>query len=112
MDTASNTNNLKSAAKRLGFSLVGICPAAPPAGWSRLRDWLELGYDGAMTYLRDRLDAYQDPAHVMSGVRSILMLAMPYRTCDPISPNVGEGRVSRYAWGPIDYHDLIHERLR
>jgi epoxyqueuosine reductase len=39
------------------------------------------------------------------------MLAMPYRTAEPADPQPGFGRVSRYAWGASDYHDLIHERL-
>ena len=26
-------------------------------------------------------------------------------------PRPGEGRVSRYAWGDADYHDLIRDRL-
>ncbi len=38
-------------------------------------------------------------------------LAMNYRTAEPAEPHAGHGRVSRYAWGEADYHDLIHERL-
>jgi epoxyqueuosine reductase len=39
------------------------------------------------------------------------MLAMNYRTAEPAAPCAGEGRISRYAWGDADYHDLVHERL-
>src|SRR6185312_2994951 len=42
---------------------------------------------------------------------SIVVLAMNYRTAEPAKPQAGEGRVSRYAWGEADYHDLIRERL-
>jgi epoxyqueuosine reductase len=64
-----------------------------------------------MRYLVDRREAYNHPSHVLDGVRSIVMLAMNYRTAEPAAPQAGEGRVSRYAWGDADYHDLIHERL-
>jgi epoxyqueuosine reductase len=39
------------------------------------------------------------------------MLAMNYRTATPVNPAPGQGRISRYAWGDTDYHDLIHKRL-
>ena len=48
---------------------------------------------------------------MLDGVRSIVMLAMNYRTAEPAPPQPGQGRVSRYAWGDADYHDLIRERL-
>ena len=104
------TAALKAEARRLGFDLAGACPAVTPPGGERLKDWLAAGYAGEMRYLSDRADAYQNPSHVLDGVRSILMLTMNYRTAAPVEPAAGQGRVSRYAWGG-DYHDLIHERL-
>jgi epoxyqueuosine reductase len=64
-----------------------------------------------MHYLADRRAAYNDPNRVLDGVRSIVMLAMNYRTAEPADADAGQGRVSRYAWGEADYHDLIRERL-
>lgn len=106
------TQALKQKAQELGFTQAGICPAVPPPGLSRFREWLEAGYAGEMHYLPERAEAYAHPRHVMEGARSVLMLAMNYTTAPPQTPNRVEGRVSRYAWGPVDYHDLIHERLR
>jgi epoxyqueuosine reductase len=63
-----------------------------------------------MHYLPNRAAAYEHPEHVLEGVRSIVMLAMGYRTAKPQAAEVGQGRVSRYAWGG-DYHDLIRARL-
>jgi epoxyqueuosine reductase len=104
------TTAVKAEAARLGFTLAGVCPAVEPSGFSRLQEWLAAGYAGEMHHLANRADAYRDPARVLEGVRSIVMLAMNYRTLPPQIPQSGEGRVSRYAWG-LDYHDLIRERL-
>jgi len=89
---------------------VGVCPAIEPTGFPRLVEWLEAGHAGEMQWIGDRLAAYRHPRHVLDGVRSLVMLAMPYRTVEPHAPAAGQGRVSRYAWG-VDYHDLVRERL-
>jgi epoxyqueuosine reductase len=104
------TVELKAAAHRLGFELSGVCPAVSPEGVDRFQQWLSAGYAGEMTYLPARADAYTHPGHVLDGVRSILMLAINYRTVEPAAPQPAAGRVSRYAWG-IDYHTLVRERL-
>lgn len=108
----SLTDLLKHEAKRLDFDLVGATPAKTPEGFHRLRQWIEAGYAGEMHYLPNRLDAYQHPRHVLDGVRSVLVLGTSYRTAEPAQQGPGQGRISRYAWGNADYHDVIHERLR
>ncbi len=111
MTLASLTTDLKAEARRLGFDLCGVCPAAAPPGVDRFSEWLAAGYAGQMHYLPDRAEAAADPQFVLDGARSIVMLAMNYRTADAQPPQPGQGRVSRYAWGG-DYHDLIRSRLR
>ncbi len=102
---------LKCRAMELGFQHCGICPAVAPLGVSRLDSWLAAGYAGQMHYLEDRRDAYAHPKHVLDGVRSILMLAMHYSSEPPDLVHRGQGRVARYAWGGVDYHDLMRGRL-
>jgi epoxyqueuosine reductase len=109
---AELTAALKSHAQTLGFRLAGACPAVAPEGFPQLTQWLERGYSGQMQYIGDRLPAYRHPEHVLSGVRSLLLLALPYRTAEPRPIRPGHGRISRYAWGDADYHDVIHERLK
>ncbi|HVT30626.1 MAG TPA: tRNA epoxyqueuosine(34) reductase QueG [Lacipirellulaceae bacterium] len=111
MESEDLTRELKRRATELGFSLCGVCPAVSPRGAARFDEWLAAGYAGQMQYLADRRDAYADPNRVLDGVRSVVMLAMNYRTAEPAAPRAGEGRVSRYAWGEADYHDLIRDRL-
>jgi epoxyqueuosine reductase len=105
------SQGLKLEARRLGFDLCGICPAVPTPGIDRFHSWLTCGYAGQMQYLADRAEAYANPAHVLDGVHSIVMLAMNYRTAEPADTRAGQGRVSRYAWGN-EYHDVIRERLK
>ena len=96
----------------LGFDHVGICPAVSPAGYHAFLEWLDRGYAGEMHYLWSRKDAYRHPNAVMTGVRSLVMLGMNYRTAAAPAVPPGHGRVSAYAWGCLDYHTLIHARLR
>ncbi|MBS0211099.1 MAG: tRNA epoxyqueuosine(34) reductase QueG [Planctomycetes bacterium] len=110
MDTATLTETLKSEATGLGFSLAGVCPAVTPEGATRLREWIDAGYAGQMHYFASRLEAYRHPDGVLAGARSLVMLALDYRTLEPVAPRPGQGRVSRYAWG-ADYHEVIHRRL-
>jgi len=106
------TRDLKSQARQAGFGLVGVCPAVTPAGLHHLHAWLDAGYAGQMQYFSARREAYSHPRHVLAGVRSLVMLGMHYRTAEPAACQAGQGRISRYAWGGADYHDVIHERLR
>ena len=105
------TAELKRLAGRLGFSAAGVAPAVTPPGFPRFEQWLEAGYAGQMQYLADRRDAYRHPDRVLDGARSVLMLAMDYATATPEPAGPGEGRVSRYAWGDADYHDVIRPKL-
>ena len=111
MDQEKLAAELKRRAAELGFSLCGISPAVAPPGAARLDEWLAAGYAGQMRYLADRREAYSHPRYVLDGARSVVMLAMSYRTAEPVEPRAGEGRVSRYAWGDADYHNLIRHRL-
>lgn len=112
LDTLSLTTRLKAAAAEAGFALSGVCPAVTPTGLAQLDEWLARGYAGQMSYIPARRPAYEHPRHVLDGVRSVLMLAMPYRTADPQPAGPGQGRIARYAWGAADYHDLMHDRLK
>jgi epoxyqueuosine reductase len=107
---AELTDRLRAEAVGLGFPLVGVAPAVSSSGMGRFREWIDAGYAGEMRYLVDRADAYEHPNKVLAGARSVVMLALPYRTVEPQPVQPGQGRVSRYAWGD-DYHDVIRTRL-
>lgn len=110
--TAELTQSLKAAAQAAGFSWAGVAPAVSPPGFSRLEEWWNAGWGGELDYIGERLDAYADPGKVLERARSILMLGMNYSSLPPPAAVLpGHGRISRYAWGAGDYHELIWQRL-
>lgn len=109
-DPVALTARLKTEARRLGFDLVGACPAVTPQGIHHLYRWLDAGYAGQMQYIENRAEAYRHPSNVLPDARSLLVLGAAYRTEEPITPQPGQGRISRYAWGD-DYHDVLREKL-
>ena len=118
MDNENLTDAIKSAAKEVGFDLVGVAPAMSPPGYERLTAWIEQGYGGEMGYIARRAEAYQHPRHVMPNVRSVVMLAVNYNTnrsatAEDAGPNdTTPARVARYAHGSADYHDVLREKLK
>lgn len=106
------TRALKVEARRIGFDSAGVCAAGEARDWPKFEEWLSRGYDGTMRWLSERSDAYRHPRSVLPGVRSLVMLTRNYRTKKLEEPQSGQGKVSRYAWGSVDYHDLIHDDLK
>jgi|694.fasta_scaffold18536_6 epoxyqueuosine reductase len=105
---------LKQQAGLLGFAEARLAPAVEPARYAEFLDWLDNGYAGEMNYLSERRDAYRHPDSILSGVRTILILALPYSTSAPTDNAIsqGVGRIARYTSGTVDYHDWIHQRLK
>jgi epoxyqueuosine reductase len=103
-------------ARELGLDLVGIGPAHPQSVGDRYAAWLAKGYHGEMAYLArpDAVAARGDPARLLPGVRSVVVVGANYYA-GSLPPALGNdpsrGVISRYAWGD-DYHDLLVPRLR
>jgi epoxyqueuosine reductase len=112
LDSATLATRLKTEARSLGFDLVGIAPAASPTTTAEFRDWLAAGFAGEMGYLERRHQAYDHPSSMLVEVRSVIMLAANYYGGEEPTPRPGEGRVARYARIPVDYHDVLRDRLK
>lgn len=118
LERSELTRAVKSAGHHVGFELVGIAPAMAPPGFDRLKEWLDLGFAGEMQYIPRRIDAYGHPNRVMPTVRSVVMLAINYKTdtlparkADEPLPST-TARVAQYARGSLDYHDLLRQKLQ
>ena len=109
------TTQIKSLAYAAGFELVGVAPAGRLPHASYLRDWLDRGWGGDMTYLKRNIEERIDPTKLLPQARSVICLGMNYHQGDfPTPYKDGEspavGRVARYAWGK-DYHKIIKKKL-
>jgi epoxyqueuosine reductase len=122
---------IKREARALGFDAVGISriddsgqppvelsPSLPPDPntplshrlFSRLAEWLRLGYHGTMAWMTRDPSRRSNPQLVLPGCRSMVSVGMNYYTDHRANEQPGMGRIARYAWGK-DYHTMMIQRL-
>ncbi len=102
-----DANRVKELAFKVGFDLCGIAPAdVIPEARQRFYAWLEKGYHAEMTYLERGPERRTDPATLLPGACSVVMLGLDYYQSNSSPVPVGHGRVSRYARGR-DYHKVV-----
>ena len=97
-----------AAARRAGFPLAGVAPAAPVEDFPIYQQWVADGLAGPLGYLADRRAALRaDPRHLLPSARSVLCVGLLYNSRGPARHSV-----SRYAWGAGDYHDVLRALLQ
>jgi epoxyqueuosine reductase len=105
---------VKALAHAAGFDAVGIADAGPFDETRRfLRERIAGGaFSGLPWFSAERADFASDPRNLLPGARSIVAVALSYRTEEPAGdPGQGpRGRVARYAWAR-DYHPVLKERM-
>ncbi len=126
-------SQIKAQAQILGFDAVGIVCVPPPSSdtvlssdpitldfdlqplpmrlWTRLTHWLEQRFHGTMAWMARDPQRRSDPAQVLPGCQSMIMVGMNYYTDHVADETHQAGRIARYAWGH-DYHDLMKTRLK
>lgn len=105
------SENIKAEARRLGFFACGVAKAEPvrePYA-SELRRWVAKGDYAGMDYMARNTDKRLDPRLLMTGLRSIVSLAMSYVPGRDFPE--GELRIAAYALGQ-DYHEVLKQKLR
>jgi epoxyqueuosine reductase len=72
---------IKDKAMELGFDAVGITDASPiaPADIERFKTWLAAGGAGQMQYLQGHLDKRINPAALLEGAASVIVVALAYK---------------------------------
>ena len=104
-----NKDQIRTAAKELGFALCGFATAKRAPHANALERWLEAGNQASMEWMQRTAEDRMSPDRVLPGVQSVVVLATNYFHKDPpITP--GTGRIARYAWSD-DYHEVIRPRL-
>ena len=106
------STRIKQRAAGLGFAACGIAPAAPSATHPHFLHWLAQGFQAGMKWLarEDAAAKRSDVRHVLPGAKSVVCVAMHYRT-EADWDEASHGLVARYARGS-DYHDIMTARLR
>lgn len=106
---------LRRRAREEGFAALRIAdPAAAGQAGERLREFLALGREGDMAWLRDTAARRADPLVLWPQARSAILLAMSYAPeIDPLQRLDARdtGVISTYALGR-DYHDVIKGKLK
>lgn len=100
---------VKQWAADLQFDLCGITAAVQPPGFHPFLEWLASGYAADMDWIERRKDAYAHPNGVLPGTQSVIVVALNYHQGGETTPGC---RISRYAWGEADYHNLLKKRLK
>lgn len=125
-------NILRNAAIAVGFPLCGVVRAEASRD-SEFNRWLEDGCGEGMPYLLKNAHAFLHPESLLPGVKSVMMLGMPYgevRKFASLAQNnentlsgfaqfsengeipPGFGCVARYASPLTDYHGVIRKSLK
>ena len=109
------TAQLKERALHEGFDLVGVAATGEAMGAPHLRRWLAAGRHAGMAWMARTAELRCDPRRLLPGCRSVVAVAMSYRTSHEtsLSASLAHDRrvwVSRYAWGR-DYHGVLKRGL-
>ena len=103
---------IKDQALRLGFDAAGITDASPIGREhvAHLEKWLRCGYAGRMAYMHRHLDKRVQPARLLEGAESVVVVALSYKPMDdevrPAQTDGPTGRVAQYAQYQ-DYHEFM-----
>ena len=99
---------LKQLAADTGFDDCRVAPVTLAPHADALFDWLQSGSHGEMGWLKRAPERRVDPAQVLPGARSLILLAASYYQGE--SNRRVPGRIARYAWGE-DYHEVLLRRM-
>jgi epoxyqueuosine reductase len=108
---------IREKALELGFDAAGITDASPVGRdhAEHFETWLRCGYAGPMQYMYRNVEKRFDPAQLLDGARSVIVVALNYKppetACSASASDRAAGRVALYAQYE-DYHDFIKPLLR
>ena len=104
---AVEREELRSRLRELGFDEVRFARVEPGFG-SKLSEWIEAGYHADMEWMERTVPKRSDPALVLPGARSVIMLGVNYW-----SPEIARAKGPAWARYALysDYHDTIKAAL-
>ena len=106
------TLRIENLAKELGFDGFGVTRVLPSNSIKNYKEWLNLDYQGEMSYMRRNAEKRSSLDMVLSGVQSVVCLRTNYLTEDKDMSFVNKkkrGDISLYALNE-DYHKVLIQR--
>lgn len=104
------TKAIRDKALELGFADISFAKADFLEEESkRLKEWLNLGYQGEMSYMTNHFDKRTDPRKLVEGARTVISFMYNYYT--ESHQNQESPKFSIYARGR-DYHKVIKKKLK
>jgi len=106
------TLQIERFAKELGFDGFGVTRDVSAKSIKKYKNWLSLGYEGEMSYMRRNVEKRSDLDLVLSEVKSVVCLRTNYLTADKGMEFIHDkehGDISLYSLNE-DYHDVLAQR--
>ena len=106
------TLRIERFAKELGFDGFGVTRKVSAKSIEKYKNWLSLGYEGEMSYMRRNVEKRSDLDLVLSEVKSVVCLRTNYLTADKGMEFIHDkehGDISLYSLNE-DYHDVLVQR--
>lgn len=104
------TKLLKSKAKQYGFDEIGISKAdALNEDAQFLKEWLNQGMHGQMSYMQNHFELRTDPRKLVEGAKSVVSLTYNYFPAE--KQKTDTYKIAKYAYGK-DYHKIIRKKLQ
>jgi epoxyqueuosine reductase len=100
---------VKAVAASLGFIACGITDLSATPHGPELDEWLERGYAGTMRYLHRQAALRREPAAIVPGARSAIIVLDSYFHPDT-SSDLAPPKIAKYARG-TDYHIATMARI-
>ena len=100
---------VRARLQALGFDEVRFARVEPGFG-PGLSAWIDAGYHADMNWMERTVPKRSDPALVLPGARSVIMLGVNYLPPAGVAGGSGRPAWARYALYS-DYHDTIKEAL-
>ncbi len=110
------TNEILEKAKEIGFELAGFVSLSHwekkgKIPWMNYwKEWLQKDFHGNMKYMEN--PKRKNPKEIYPWIKSVLCLGLVYATTPPPETKMTDrGRVSCYAYGQVDYHSFLKEKM-
>ncbi|MBN1633494.1 MAG: tRNA epoxyqueuosine(34) reductase QueG [Ignavibacteria bacterium] len=105
------TEKIKKLCILNDFNKTGIsAPVLPEKDILQFEHWMKEGGYSDMYWFEMQKEKRINPSLILPDVKSIISLAYVYDT--PFEYNDNIPKISRYAWGKIDYHKFLKKKLK